>query len=140
MGVTVPSMRPLNFSQLEKGSFTWQRSTPGATRHFPPPKNSVAEGPSFTAKPTETVFPAISSAASLSSSHRYGSAPSTAKRLIYAMVLASFISFSDLPPFPAGQNGKIINRIVPRHKGRCVPRRVWSHVISAKKSPELLCD
>lgn len=79
MGVTVPSIRPLNFSQEEKGSLTSHLLTPCSILHLPFLKVIVALGPSFTSKPMEMGLVLVSIAlASGTISQRFSKVPKTA--------------------------------------------------------------
>lgn len=53
IGVTVPSIIPLNFSAVEKASLMSQRSTPSVWAQPPSAKRRVACGPPLTAMPSE---------------------------------------------------------------------------------------
>jgi hypothetical protein len=67
-----------------------QSPQPSVIRQPPSAKASVAPGPSFTANPMETgAFPFRSAFASVTSSHKFSSVPSTANRFTYARVLLS---------------------------------------------------
>ena len=82
MGVTVPSIKPLNFSQDEKGSLMVQEEHPSTIRQLPFSKRRVAEGPFLTANPMEMGGVSLIRAfASGTSSHRFSKVPSTANKL-----------------------------------------------------------
>ena len=97
MGVTVPSISPLNFSHDENGSLTSHLSQPCSIRHLPFLKVRVALGPPFTSKPMETGFLVLtSSLASALKSQRFSSVPKTAYMFMYANVFASVKMYSSL--------------------------------------------
>jgi hypothetical protein len=57
MGLTVPSIKPLNFSQFAKDSLISQSAAPSSASHIPSAKRRVIAGPPLTVKPTLKGFP-----------------------------------------------------------------------------------